>query len=946
MKKHRSKHHSPQLRPDALSLSQASVAVLLAFAATHAGAESLPAAGIAAQVDETAAPGNEQPAPNVMGAATAPVVPGAVTPMAVANGSAAQAGAFLDVPAGHAGQGGNAAPASAPAAAAAVPPAPGALAAPESVEFNSQFLAGSSAAAMDISRFDKGNAALPGHYRSALYVNGIWIGVTDVNLREAGDQQGNVQPVFDRDLLARAGVDLARLSGAALAKLDTSANGGAPALLPELIAQAKATFDMGEQRLDMSVPQAMMSHNARGWVDPKFWDDGVPAAQLQYNANLYHTDGSGISSTQAYLGLNVGVNAGPWRFRYNGNVTSDTGTGAHVQSMQTYLQRSLTSIKSQLTVGDSYTDGSVFDSFGVRGVQIGTDDRMYPESQRGYAPTVRGIASTNAKVEVKQNGNIIYETTVAPGPFEINDLYPTGYGGDLQVVVTEADGSQHVSVVPYSSPVNALRAGRWRYSMAAGQYRDASEPTHPLLFEASVQRGISNLLTLYGGTVLAQDYLSGAVGAALDTPVGAFAMDLTQANISLHDGPSRGGQSLRISYSRVFAPTDTDLTLAAYRYSTSGFLSLPDAMNLRALAMSGVADTNLGIQKGRLQLTLNQSIGSWGAIYASGYTQNYWNKPGRDTSFQVGYNTNIRRIGVGVSASRELDLGTTRWDNRFMLNLSIPLDIGSKTASTSTSYTHDTRDNSNQLQETFTGAAGTDNQFNYGVTTGYASGGGNGGSVNVNGGYLGPYTQMRANAGHANGYMQAGAGITGTIVGYSGGVALSSQTGDTLAVIEAKDAVGARVATAPGVRVDGDGLAVVAGMEPYSQNAVNIDTKGLPMGVEFKSTEQHFAPTAGAVVRVRFETENRGQAVVIRLRRPNGETVPFGADVLDPAGGNVGTVSQGSRAMFYSKAPTGDLVVKWGEGIGQSCKVRYELPVAQKGSQRPAATVFAAGNCE
>jgi outer membrane usher protein len=947
MKKHRSKHHSLHLRAEALSLSQASAAVLIAFAATQASAENLPEAGNATQGGETVAPGNEQPAPNVMGAATVQVAPEAVAPMTTPNGSGAQAAAVVDGPRGHAGQPVNAAPAFAPAAATVAgapvaPPAP----APEPVEFNSQFLSGSSAATTDISRFNKGNAALPGHYRAALYVNGIWIGVTDVNLREAGGLPGNVQPVFDRDLLARAGVDLARLSEAVLAKVDASANGGAPALLPELIPQATATFDMGEQRLDLSVPQAMMSHNARGWVDPKFWDDGVPAASLQYNANLYHTNGSGISDTQAYLGLNAGVNVGPWRFRYNGNVTGDSVGGTHVQSMQTYLQRSFKPIKSQLTIGDSYTDGTVFDSFGVRGVQIGTDDRMYPESQRGYAPTVRGIASTNAKVEVRQNGNIIYETTVAPGPFEINDLYPTGYGGDLQVVVTEADGSQHVSAVPYASPVNALRPGRWRYSMAVGQYRDTSESIHPLVFEASVQRGISNLLTLYGGTELSEDYLSGAVGAALDTPAGAFAVDITQANTNLHNLPGRSGQSLRISYSRVFAPTNTDLTLAAYRYSTSGFLSLPDAMNLRALSMSGIANTDFGIQKGRLQLTLNQNLGWWGSVYASGYTQNYWNRPGRDTTFQVGYNTNIRRVGVGVSASRELDVNTARWDNRFMLNLNIPLDIGSKIANTSTSYTHDTRDNSNQVQETFTGAAGTDNQFNYGVTAGYASGSANGGSVNANAGYLGRYAQARANAGYANGYTQAGAGITGTVVGYSGGVALSPQTGDTLAVIEAKDAAEARVSTAPGVRVDSNGLAVIAGMQPYSQNTVDIDTKGLPLGVELKSTEQHFAPTAGAVVRVKFETEDRGQAVVIRLRRPTGETVPFGADVLDPMGSNVGTVSQGSRAMFYSKAPTGDLVVKWGEGIGQSCKVRYELPVARKDKQKPAATLFVDGSCE
>lgn len=954
MNNRNSKPNSRHLHAEPLLLSQVGAAVLLAFTASHAMADGVPAAAITAQPGQTTsadAQGAVPPASahalavqNLMGVAAAPLVPAGVAPMSADAGSAVASTKALAAHdtlagAGHAAvDAGTVVPEALASAASAAP------AAPATVEFNSQFLSGSGAANMDISRFDKGNVALPGRYRAALYVNGVWIGVTDVDLREAGGEKHNVQPAFDRDLLARAGVDLTRLSDAARAQLDAVAAGGPVALLSKLIPEASATFDMGEQRLDVSIPQAMMSRNARGWVDPKFWDDGVPAATFQYNANVYHTNGNGLSTTQGYLGMMAGLNVGAWRFRYNGNVTTTTGAGTHVQSMQTYLQRSFTPIKSQLTLGDSYTDGTIFDSFGVRGVQLGTDDRMYPESQRGYAPTVRGIANTNAKVEVRQNGNIIYETTVAPGPFEINDLYPTGYGGDLQVVVTEADGSQRVSVVPYAAPVNALREGRWRYSVAAGQYRNTSAQSQPFVFEAGVQRGVNNFITLYGGTIVADGYLSGAVGAALDTPIGAFAADITQANTNLKNLPSRSGQSLRISYSRVFAPTDTNITLAAYRYSTSGFLSLADAMNLRDLSRRGIDNTNSGIQKGRLQVTLNQNLNSWGSVYVSGYTQNYWNKANHDTSYQVGYNTNIRRVGLGVSASRALDVDSGRWDTRVMVNLSIPLDIGTKIANSNTSYTHDSRDNSNQIQETVTGTAGVDNAFSYGVTTGYTSGRSSNGSINANAGYLSQYTQMRANAGYGNGYTQAGAGFTGTLVAYQGGVALTPQTGDTFAVIEAKDAAGARVATSPGVRVDTQGHAVVAGMQPYSLNSVDIDTKGLPLGVELKSTEQHFSPTAGAVVRVKFDTDYRGRATVMRLRRLNGEAVPFGADVLDAKGNNVGTVSQGSRAMFYSKDAGGDLTVKWGEGIGQSCKVRYSLPVAQK--DKPAETVFSDATCQ
>jgi outer membrane usher protein len=189
-----------------------------------------------------------------------------------------------------------------------------------------------------------------------------------------------------------------------------------------------------------------------------------------------------------------------------------------------------------------------------------------------------------------------------------------------------------------------------------------------------------------------------------------------------------------------------------------------------------------------------------------------------------------------------------------------------------------------------------------------------------------------------------GGGLTGSVVAYQGGMVFSPQTGDTFAVVEAKDAVGARVASAPGVHIDSHGLALVAGVQPYSQNSVEIDTAGLPLGIQLKSTEQHFAPTAGALVRVKFDTEDRGRAVVMRVRRPNGDAAPFGADVLDEKGNSVGTVSQGSRAMFYARAVNGELAVKWGESAQQTCKARYALPAVEKGT--PAATTFVDAVCQ
>jgi outer membrane usher protein len=810
-----------------------------------------------------------------------------------------------------------------------------------SVEFNDLFLQRPGAPHVDVARYNKGNPQSPGIYRADLYVNQTWLGRTDITLKQIDSDANNVQPCFDSTLLERMGVDLSTLSPQATAaftngvdKASSKENVCVP--LPELIGAATASFDNSELRLDVSIPQAAMSRHARGYVDSRYWDEGVPAAVLQYNANVYHADGSGPASTQGYVGLTAGANFGAWRFRHIGNLTGDSRNGMHYQSVQTNLQRSIAPLKSQLTFGDAFTDGAMFDSVGFRGVQLATDDRMYPESQRGYAPTIHGIANSNALVQVRQNGNLIYETNVAAGPFEINDLYPTGYGGSLQVTVTEADGSTHVSAVPYAAAVNALRPGITRFSVTMGQYRDQQVSANPLLFEATVQHGFTNMLTGYGGVVAADGYAAGVIGAALNTQFGAFGLDITESSTTLRNQPSRSGQSVRLAYSELLAPTDTNITVAAYRYSSSGYLGLHDAMVLRDQTGVGINDPlSNGIQRGQLQVTINQTLPEgYGSFYLSGSTQDYWNRPGRDTQYQAGYNNNFKRLNYGVSISRQFDLTEQKWDNRILLTLGIPLGAGSHAPYSSTSLQHDSS-GSMLTQESLTGSLGVDNALTYGVNVGHNSGGTTSATTNVgaNATYLSPMATLTGNASTGAGFTQYGAGISGGVVAYAGGVAFSPSMGETIAIVEAKDADGARVTNGSGLRVDPWGHAIVSGLTPFSTNEIEIDPTGLPISVELKSTSQRVAPTAGAVVRLKFETEGGGRAAIVRAKMADGQPLPFGAEVTDAAGQNAGTVAQAGRIVIRGlKSDAGVFNVKWGDDANQQCKLPFTLPKIANGN--------------
>ena len=168
-------------------------------------------------------------------------------------------------------------------------------------------------------------------------------------------------------------------------------------------------------------------------------------------------------------------------------------------SQSTWLQRDVKSLKSLLRMGDTFTTGDVFDSVQFRGIQLMSDDEMLPDSQRGFAPTIRGMAHSNAKVTISQHGYVIYETFVSPGAFAINDLYPTAQSGDLEVQVKESDGSVRTFTQPFSAVPFMLREGRVKYNLSAGRFRSAQrQGQSPTFLQGTLFYGLPAEFTLYG----------------------------------------------------------------------------------------------------------------------------------------------------------------------------------------------------------------------------------------------------------------------------------------------------------------------------------------------------------------------------------------------------------------------------------------------------------------
>lgn len=793
-------------------------------------------------------------------------------------------------------------------------PSPAPEPGPAWVEFHASFLGGNH---QHVSRFERGNPVTPGEYIVDVYVNERRVTRAQVLFRApAADRE--VGPCFTRALLTTMGVDVARLdaSGADLAAACID--------LPAIIADARARFDNGQLRLDVSVPQVAMRRDARGYVDPILWDRGITAATIGYNFTASHANpDDGASHKQAYLGLNLGLNLGGWRIRNQLNFRWADDGGSDFQSLNTYAEHDVTSWRSQLTVGDAFTSGQLFDSVGFRGMRLATDTRMLPDAASSYAPIVRGSADTHARVEIRQKGYVIYETKVAPGAFEIDDLFVAGYGADLEVTVTEADGRQRTFIVPFAALPQLLRPGAWRYSATLGQLReDAFVSDAPYFAEGTYQRGLNNWATAYAGLQVAEGslYRGLLVGAAFSTPLGGVAMDLIGSRAHLADRDTRDGVSARLTYSNSIPATNTNFALAAYRYSSRGFLSLDEAARWQDRLHSGQDAEPIGGQRSRLQLSLSQQLGdAAGSLSVSGSRSDYWDAQRPvDTSYQLFWANRFGAVsyGLGVERSRVFDAGG--YDNRYFFSLSAPLGQASQRRAPQLSLGLTQAREQSSVRAGISGTAGEHHQYSYGIHGTVDDDRRD--SVSLNAGWRGPYATMNGVYSQTDAGRQLSYVANGGVVLHGGGVTLAQQLSETIAVVEAKDAAGARLASSSVSKVDGRGYTIAHNLRPYRANDVTLDPRGTSMDVQLETSRLQTVPRAGAVVALKFETTH-GRAVLIHGRLTGGAPLPFGAEVVDEQAREVGIVGQGGQALVRTLDDSGStLRVRW---AGRQCVLDY-----------------------
>ena len=778
---------------------------------------------------------------------------------------------------------------------------------------------------VDLSIFEKGGQ-LPGVYFVDVYLNGEKIDSREMifNLHHDGANNSFLKGCLIREQLKSYGVKVEDYPALFVDSRCASL---------EAIPNATEVFLFDALQVNLSIPQVALRPKPEGIAPQSLWNDGINAFRINYRTNVNYSaykDGK-LTDNAKYVQLEPGGNIGAWRLRNMLTWQRQANNNGKWQHAYTYAERGLNSLKSRMTLGDRYTPADIFESVPFRGGMLASDDNMVPYTEREFSPAIRGIARTQARIEVKQNGYLIYSTTVAPGPFELPGISGSSSGSDLEVTVHETDGKPQVFTVFASTPAIALQKGYLKYGIMAGQYRPSDSSINKVAIgQATAIYGLPWGITAFGGLQSTTHYQAGAAGIGSSFGrFGALSVDSIHSTGERKKEQGRSGQMWRLRYSNTLPLTGSGVTISN-QYFTPGFSTLSNVLD----SYQGNSSTTRqrpqenSKRRNRSSVMLSQSLGRWGYLNLNGAREHYWHKSKQGKTLTASYGTTWQNINWSINLTRRQYAPYYNNDREISLWVSLPLERWVR-GDTQATYRFAKGDNYNTRHETGLNGSSFDKQLRWDVRQKIVQNGHSpssaGSLINLN--WNGTYSTLSGGYSYTNEIHQMNAGLAGSVLIHHNGITLGQPAGQTVALVEAPGAYGTAVSSWPGVKTDYRGYTTLGYLTPYKENTVMLDPTTLPANVETPQTDVRVIPTEGAIIPASFMTRTGGRAAIM-LKQRNGSPIPFGAVVsLTGQEGDLtsaGIVGENGEVYMTGLPEKGQLQISWGEGI--KCQASYQLP--------------------
>jgi outer membrane usher protein FimD/PapC len=637
--------------------------------------------------------------------------------------------------------------------------------------------------------------------------------------------------------------------------------------------------------------------------DVSGYQTGGVAALLNYDITGQHSRFGGGSSRYSSANTELGFNAGDWivRSRQVQTWQNDVARTTHIAA---YAQRTFASHEAVLQAGQINLYNPVLAGAQITGVQVFNEQALQAE---GQSAVIEGIANSQAQVEVRQNGSLIYSTVVPAGPFALNNVRRLNSRTDVEVTVKEDDGSQRSFTVPAAMLGIGLPAPG--FSLAAGAVRkvDDGQGNEPWVASGGWSGALNPQVLISGGLTGAADYrAAGASVGLLPSPETQVQATLTGADAS----GRQGGHGIQADLTVSQRLSEQWTASAGTSYRTLGYRELEDAV------FDNIDDDRKSRYRDQQSATLSWSHPGLGA-FSGGFSQSS-SFDGRSSSRALAsWGTNIR--GVSVSATAEWQLsGANRSGDSVYVNLSIPLGENRRARTWVRSTGGEYRSGvglSEQINDQLAYRVGVEHdtrdkevQSSAGVSL------------------LPRYTQLDLNFTRADAERSSyQASARGGAVLHSGGLTLSPYSiSDTFGLLSVGEMGAIKVSTPSGpVWTDWQGQAVIPQLSAYGKSPVEVDTKTLPRNADINNGLAVISAGRGAVDKIEFGITLTRRAL-LKATTTNGAPLPRGAAVNSEDGEFVTLVQEGGLVFLPNVLDRRALFIK-APGL-ERCELHFELP--------------------
>ena len=785
--------------------------------------------------------------------------------------------------------------------------------------FNPLFLGSDVDSINDLSYLSAGNNITPGNYFLSLNVGESFI--KSVNIKFTEDKQKKVVACFTKEI-----IDAIPFKKDILSKINALPHDNECIDIDKYITDFSYDVDLSKLTLTLLIPQIYLTSIRSTLANESDWDDGITALMTNYNINGSYTKNKKMDDySSTFFSIANRLNIGSWRLNsstyYNQNKMGKRSSHEW-NSNSIFATKNINAIKSTLTIGQSILGSMLFDSNTYIGLSLATSNEMLPESDKGYSPTIKGIAETRSKITIRQNNNILYQEYVNPGPFNIENLNSVGTSGDYEVELTSDQGVVTKFTVPYSSLPNLLRHKKYNYSIAVGQL-DISQADKSKFIQGTFAYGLPLDTTVYSGYQIAKNYVAFGLGLGKDIGnIGALSFDSIQSKAKIKDN-DYVGNSFRILYAKSFNNSGTNVQLTGYRYSTSNYYTFSEANyqnSTRYDINDYLAYARNERKKNSFQVNISQSLADYGQLYLWGNINSYWGSDSKSQNIQIGWNKSFTDLhNVMISASYSKNKYKDLSDDMLYLSLSMPLSNGidrnKMYLSNGVNYNNSSYSNSTSLYGT-----ALDDKLNYNI---YQTVSNNTQDMsNFTARYKANSAEISAGTTITRNSKEFDYGLTGSMLIHQDGIVFAREANDTAILVEAKGATGAQLDRAgENIKINRYGYAVIPYATAYHYNDVALSPESFGSGYDIDGKILKVAPTRGAISKVVFDVR-KGYNFLVSLKHKN-KPLKFGSLVINETDKTTSIVNDDSTVYLTGVRPGTQYTVKTGEGNDCKFTINY-----------------------